>query len=88
MGNPYKAKAWDWLLEARKKLDKIANGLSSEKLTLAWKQIYILEGSDWFWWYGEDPDGSFDKLFRRHLSNFYTIIGEIPPDYLQSPLTT
>jgi len=88
MANPYKTKAWDWLLEARKKLDKINRDLDAKQLTLAWKQIYILEGSDWFWWYGEDPDGSFDKLFRRHLNNFYAIIEEAPPDYLQSPLST
>jgi len=88
MGNLYKVKAWEWLLLARKELDKLSPELADEKLALAWKQIYILEGSDWFWWYGEDPDGSFDRLFRRHLSNFYTLIGKNPPEYLQNPLTT
>ncbi|PIS34457.1 MAG: glycoside hydrolase family 57, partial [Candidatus Omnitrophica bacterium CG08_land_8_20_14_0_20_41_16] len=56
MDNPYKAKAWDWLLAARQELEQ------TNKLAL--KQMYILEGSDWFWWYGEDPDGAFDRLFR------------------------
>ena len=88
MGNNYKARAWDWLLEARLALDKAKLNLAEEKLSLAWKQIYILEGSDWFWWYGEDPDGSFDKLFRLHLLNLYTTIGIKPPDYLQNPLST
>ena len=88
MGNYYKVKAWEWLLSARKELDKPDVEIKSEKLALAWKQIYILEGSDWFWWYGEDPDGAFDRLFRRHLSNFYTLIGKNPPDYLQKPLST
>jgi alpha-amylase/alpha-mannosidase (GH57 family) len=87
MGNPYKTKAWDWLLEAREKLDKANKTLTGEALTLAWKQIYVLEGSDWFWWYGEDPDGSFDKLFRLHLRNFYSIINEPIPNYLLSPLS-
>ena len=87
MGNPHKAKAWDWLLEARSKLDKTNEPLTEEALTLALKQIYILEGSDWFWWYGEDPDGSFDRLFRLHLRNFYSIIKEPIPNYLLSPLS-
>jgi len=80
MNNPYKAKAWEWLAEARKELD-------DSHSEMAWKQMHILEGSDWFWWYGEDPDGTFDKLFRMHLSNFYTLIGKEPPAYLKRPLT-
>jgi len=88
MGNPYKVKAWEWLLEARKKLEKTSSDGKNVKTALAWKQIYILEGSDWFWWYGEDPDGAFDRLFRLHLRNFYTIIEEPIPKYLENPLST
>lgn len=88
MNHPFKAKAWGWLLEARGELDKLKDKLPEDKLSLASKQIYIAEGSDWFWWYGEDPDGSFDQLFRRHLTNFYTIIGKDTPDYLLRPLST
>jgi len=82
IGNPYKIKAWGWLLEARKALAKIKNPGE-----LALKQMYILEGSDWFWWYGEDPDGSFDRLFRLHLNNLYQLIGYKAPGYLKIPLT-
>lgn len=91
MGHPYKARAWEYLAEARNQLKEIMDNEDkrhtlSDKLDLAWKQIHIAEGSDWFWWYGEDPDGSFDRLFRMHLANFYTIIGKQPPDYLNQPL--
>ncbi len=82
IGNPYKVRAWELLTQARKALAK-----TKEPSALAWKQMYILEGSDWFWWYGEDPDGSFDRLFRLHLSNFYHLIGQKPPEYLKNPLT-
>jgi len=82
MNNPFKTKAWDWLLEAREELKKSKHNTSK----LAIKQMHILEGSDWFWWYGEDPDGSFDRLFRMHLTNFYTLIEKEPPEYLRSPL--
>jgi alpha-amylase/alpha-mannosidase (GH57 family) len=81
IGNPYKVKAWEWLAMARHELE-------NSKSELAYKQMYICEGSDWFWWYGEDPNGDFDKLFRMHLANFYRIIGKDIPDYLNRPLTT
>ena len=39
------------------------------------EEILIAEGSDWFWWYGDDHssdhDREFDELFRRHLRNVY-----------------
>jgi alpha-amylase/alpha-mannosidase (GH57 family) len=82
IGNPYKVKAWEWLAQARKAIGKTKNPGD-----LAWKQMYILEGSDWFWWAGEDPDGSFDRLFRLHLTNLYMLINQEPPGYLSSPLT-
>lgn len=87
MGNYYKVRAWEWLLSARREMDKARPDLPDEILKLALKQTYILEGSDWFWWYGEDPDGSFDRLFRLHLRNLYSIIKQPVPDYLLSPLS-
>ena len=84
IGNHYKNKAWECLVKAREELDKLS-GSSDEIVKKAYKQIYIAEGSDWFWWYGEDH-GDFDRLFRMHLSNFYTIIGKDTPEYLKAPL--
>ncbi|MGB4520504.1 MAG: glycoside hydrolase family 57 protein, partial [Candidatus Omnitrophota bacterium] len=85
IGNPHKVKAWEYLALARKELQKMAD--SKTKIPkLAWKQIYICEGSDWFWWYGEDTPGYFDRLFRMHLSNFYKIIGKEIPPYLNNPI--
>ena len=82
IGNPHKTKAWEWLAQARKAIQETNNPSD-----LAWKQMYILEGSDWFWWAGEDPDGSFDRLFRLHLANLYALINKKPPAYLAGPLT-
>ncbi len=88
MNNPYKTRAWEWLVEARKALEDQRPTTNDQRLKMAWKQIYICEGSDWFWWYGEDPAGGFDALFRMHLCNFYTLIGKEAPPYLKKPLTT
>lgn len=88
IGNPHKTKAWEWLACARKELQAAVNSghLKGEQLSLAWKQMYILEGSDWFWWYGEDPTGDFDRLYRLHMTNFYSLIGKESPAYLAAPL--
>ena len=49
----------------------------------AWEELYIAEGSDWFWWYGDDhssaQDALFDYLFRKHLQNVYLLLGDAPP---------
>jgi len=101
IGNPYKNKAWEYLAKARQELENPKSQIPPQKLAdspiiltspnlnleLAWKQIYICEGSDWFWWYGENHH-AFDQMFRMHLSNFYRIIGKDVPEYLNKPLTT
>ncbi|HNX81617.1 MAG TPA: glycoside hydrolase family 57 protein [Candidatus Omnitrophota bacterium] len=89
IGNPQKVRAWEYLARARAELQKIMetdrrNELK-DTMDLIWKQMYICEGSDWYWWYG-DGEMNFDKLFRTHLSNFYTLIGKEIPDYLKSPI--
>ena len=86
INSPYKNKGWEYLADARRELEAIREkgiGISEQ----AWKQMYILEGSDWYWWLGEDYPGYFDRLFRMHLTNFYTLIGKRGPDYLRKPIT-
>ena len=45
----------------------------------AYEELLIAEGSDWFWWYGDDHssdhDAEFDDLFRRHVRNVYRALG-------------
>jgi alpha-amylase/alpha-mannosidase (GH57 family) len=87
IGNPYKNKAWEYLAEARGELENLKiPPTPNPQLELAYKQIYIAEGSDWFWWYGEGHQ-QFDELFRMHLANFYTLINKKIPDYLKRPLS-
>ncbi len=61
------------------------------KCRAAWEEIYIAEGSDWFWWYGDDhssaQDALFDQLFRKHLQNVYLILGDQPPAELSRPIS-
>jgi alpha-amylase/alpha-mannosidase (GH57 family) len=57
----------------------------------AWEELYIAEGSDWFWWFGDDhsssQDAQFDYLFRKHLQNVYLLIGDTPPAELSRPIS-
>src|SRR5262249_9067711 len=49
-------------------------------------EMLIAEGSDWFWWYGDDHssahDLEFDDLFRRHVRNVYQLLRQPVPDEL------
>jgi alpha-amylase/alpha-mannosidase (GH57 family) len=85
INNPYKNRGWDYLTVARRELqDMIEEGKPVSDM--AWKQMRILEGSDWFWWLGEDYPGYFDRLFRMHLCNFYALIDKEIPEYLHRPI--
>jgi len=59
-------------------------------LEQAWEEIYIPEGSDWFWWYysHNNPAGEnlFDREFRGHLANVYRLIGVPIPRWLREPI--
>lgn len=85
--------AWDMLSRTRDELvayQESQPGFDSEKLKLAWKEIYIAEGSDWCWWFGPHHVGpnndDFDRLFRSHLSNVYWLTGRTPPRELLLPI--
>jgi alpha-amylase/alpha-mannosidase (GH57 family) len=56
----------------------------------AWDKLYALEGSDWFWWFGDDYSSLttevFDELFRQNAIWIYQRIGDDPPPELFSPL--
>ncbi|MEZ5943617.1 MAG: glycoside hydrolase family 57 protein [Planctomycetaceae bacterium] len=85
--------AWDLVHQTREFLLKAqkSNCVEPETLERAWKELFIAEGSDWYWWYGDDrssgQDELFDELFRRHLRNVYTLLDEIPPAALLRPVT-
>jgi alpha-amylase/alpha-mannosidase (GH57 family) len=88
IGHEEDNQAWDMLSQTRQALtDYASQGGDPEKLAKAWEEIYIAEGSDWCWWYGDDHfsenDAEFDLLFRTHLMNVYRIIGLDVPDELQ-----
>jgi len=94
IGHSEDRQAWDLLLRTREFLmryfEEHPGTRESEHGKLAWEEILIAEGSDWCWWYGDDHssanDETFDSLFRKHLMNVYSLMGEKPPEDLYRPI--
>jgi alpha-amylase/alpha-mannosidase (GH57 family) len=93
IGHPEDNRGWDALHDTRQFLVReVETGRHDpDLLARAWDEIYIAEGSDWFWWYGDDHssalDALFDHLFRKHLRNVYTLLGQDPPGNLFIPIS-
>ena len=54
VGDPAKNRAWEELAAARERCGPVP-------------EIYVAEGSDWFWWYGEPEKEEFDFLFKSYV---------------------
>lgn len=57
---------------------------------LAKMELFAAEGSDWFWWFGDDftsdNDVEFDRIFRMHLTNVYRFLNHPAPERLLDPI--
>jgi alpha-amylase/alpha-mannosidase (GH57 family) len=90
IGHPDDHKGWSQLADARAALEQAsARGgtrVDPAALAEAHEEMLIAEGSDWFWWYGDDHssahDLAFDDLFRRHVRNIYRLLQLPVPDEL------
>lgn len=94
IGEPAQNEAWEFLGRTRQQLSAAAredSGGDTAGLAQAYRELYIAEGSDWFWWYytRNDPEhhSMFDLEFRRHLLEVYRILGQPSPGWLQRPIT-
>jgi hypothetical protein len=81
IGEPEENHAWDLLRETAAMLDGL--GATPQKHPRAYEALLAAEGSDWFWWFGDDQasdsDAEFDDLFRGHLKAVYRAAGRRPP---------
>ena len=86
IGHPDDQRAWSQLAEARAALDETEAGGDPAAVAAAQEEVFIAEGSDWCWWYGDDHssahDLEFDELYRRHLRNVYQLLKKPIPDEL------
>lgn len=94
IGHEEDNRAWQALDHTRdfllRRLAQPPEGVPPEAAQRAWRELYIAQGSDWFWWYGDEHtsgmDDRYDALFRAHLSNAYRLLGEEPPLLLGEPI--
>jgi alpha-amylase/alpha-mannosidase (GH57 family) len=88
IGEKEENQAWEYLLTARNDLEQSGvkapdpntaapkKGTTSWFASKAWESMYAAEGSDWFWWYGDDQtapggDKPFDLAFITLIKNVY-----------------
>lgn len=103
IGHPEENLAWDLLAKARAAAvansPQVAELLASPgpapadtptDVAMIVNALFAAEGSDWFWWYGDDhfsPHADrFDALFRRHLMNVYRLLKLDVPLELYEPI--
>jgi len=92
IGHADDQRAWSQLADARRALDSAAD-VPPDALARAREEMLIAEGSDWFWWYGDDHSSDhdlvFDELFRRHVRNIYRALNvPVPEELFVSNITT
>ncbi len=83
--------AWDLLKTTRDTVVRFQTehpDYDREKIAAAWERIYVAEGSDWCWWYGDEHRGAhneqFDRIFRQHLIAVYELLSlDIPFEHLK-----
>jgi alpha-amylase/alpha-mannosidase (GH57 family) len=92
IGHPEKNRAWELLADAAQALGTFQ--ITGEDSALQYKEaewsLMRAEGSDWFWWFGDDNHTSqqniFDELFRAHLTDCYKYLGLPIPAELNQPI--
>jgi alpha-amylase/alpha-mannosidase (GH57 family) len=97
-------RAWEYLLQAREDLqrsgiprpdpmaDPPPQGTKAWFGYKAWEAIYAAEGSDWFWWYGDDQtapggDKPFDTAFLTYLRDMYAFASQAGAHLLKRSFT-
>ena len=92
IGSVAKNRAWELLIATRAAFAAavVAPQVTAEAAAAARRALDRAEGSDWFWWYGDDfdsqMDDEFDQLFRGHCRSVYRALGLLPPMSLEEPI--
>ena len=103
VGHPEENAAWELLARAREAAvaanpqvaamlgqGDVSSTAGDDTARLICKSLHAAEGSDWFWWYGDDHFSAhsdrFDRLFRNHLMNVYRLLRLDIPRALFTPV--
>jgi len=94
IGHEEDVRGWEYLIQTRKDLfnylKENEGHVAPELKNRLLEELFVAEGSDWYWWFGDDHfsgmDDKYDHLFRQILKNIYQGMGKIPPDFLEIPI--
>ncbi len=94
IGHSEENRAWELLQQARTETisDEITRALDhpDEPLSDLVRELLRAEGSDWFWWFGDEHTTAqadiFDRLFRLHLEGLYHAKGFPVPSRLHQAI--
>lgn len=90
IGHPQDNAAWEMIAKARDILFNCGLDQKNPEWQKAYNHLLISEGSDWFWWYGDDHisanQSEFDELFRWNIEQIYLLIGHHIPDEVRQPI--
>ncbi len=83
--------AWTALGRAREAVEEArVAGAPEAKVEHALRHLRAAEGSDWYWWYGEDFStenaAEFDALFRGHVLRACELLDLAPPQEALQPI--
>lgn len=92
IGHPEDNLAWSLLGEVRRQLEEAEAAETDERVLAEARQCLLAaEGSDWFWWYGDDFEtdnaAEFDDLFRGLLLKACRLLGREPSARLLGPIS-
>jgi hypothetical protein len=78
------------LFQTKSSFEKNIKNLDEKTIKIIKNEFLIAQSSDWFWWYGDDHHtdlgSTFDKLFRTHLMNIYTLMDKKIPENILEPI--
>lgn len=90
IGHSEKNRAWELLSLTREAVGRRWESLGEDEKGRIWSHLRVAEGSDWFWWLGDDHftplAGRFDELFRARLMAVHRELGEPEPPSLRLPI--
>ena len=96
IGHGEDVRAWDLLRDARETYERVLlrantdSAVPPDRVRKAFEALLAAEGSDWCWWFGPEHgssnDAEFDELYRKHLTEVYSELGEAVPDALALPI--
>jgi alpha-amylase/alpha-mannosidase (GH57 family) len=93
IGDHDKNLAWELLCAAKQSYDLVIQSprLTKKEKAAAEQQLASCESSDWFWWFGDynSPHAveSFDRLFRKNLTNLYRLLKIPTPVTVLEPIS-